>query len=169
MSLHDYSHGPYDDSYEPNWRLYFSDSDDENEINYDNPTNWDLKKVCDNYMEVYDEILGTYKASEKIYKAINILEETLNIPKDESSYPKLDSTKFNTKYFPIIAENIIKEFNTIKDAVDYVHPLYIKLNKLADKLFRKKLQFCQYLHELADKGNIELSNWKQINEFLGEF
>ena len=163
MSIHDYSHGPYDD-YDPNWELYISDSSED--IDSENPGNWDFHEICKEYMKDYNDVQSSYKSFAKLYKVIEILEAKLNKPNEERLQQHVNSDEFNEKYKPIVEEETKKEFHTLKEAFDYVYDLDLEVDKFADDLFQIRCKVCDHLRNLADEAKIDLSNWGKLKEFL---
>lgn len=168
MSLHDFSHGPYDDFVGYNLCMYDSSSDDEYWESHNAYAAF--SKYCNLYMKTYNETCSSFISFERLYKAISLLEQQLNINEDDrlQQNEKVSrSQEFDILYKPIISElDLRHEFDEIDRAVNYIKQQYESIEKFSNQLFEKRLSVCKYLRELGEKANVPVENWKQINALL---
>lgn len=167
MSIHDFSHGPYDD-YNPNWEIYVSGSSDDDDPNV--YTCYDVYKIVKEYNKDFHEAEGRYASIDKLLTVIRILEKQLNIPeKDQWIPPVFNRSEFFGVYEEFDKKKICEEFHDdFEEAWNFVHDLDLKIDSLNDELFHIQQKYCDRTRELEAKAKVDLHNWGLIHAFLKE-
>lgn len=166
MSLHDFTHGPYDGYYSNNCELYISDSEDE----YYGDNYHRLHKNCKSYNFNYNEAVGCYEDLADFYIIIEKLENRLNIEKSKRWKERVyQDSDFNFTYHSIDEDTLRSEFNTTAEAADYISDLDFKMCKIADDITDVRRATLEYMRKLAAQINETFRNKKELRAFIAKY
>ena len=163
MTLHDYSHGPYDDFTYNDYLFNHLDSDEDYVECTPEET---LQQYCNGYNDTYEGLIKSCNGFNKLYRAIDKLERMLGI--DEAHKLQQFDYSYTITFKPVESDKVLNDHKSAEDAIEYMKVMLKQISDFETWLLHRRCDVCKVLYDLGSKANVNVRTHGQLNDFLGE-